>query len=113
MNNYQPISDLSIIDCLSHDYKIVVAGLTPLTLGADPNAFVYKAQARNQSSYFLKLKRGHHHDISVEILELLQNAGIKQIISPIRTIYGDPTKLIGNFTLIVYPFLQGQDGFSL
>ena len=50
--------------------------------------------------------------MSVEIVELLLRAGIPQIIPPIKTIHGKSTQLIDDFTLIVYPFVEGQDGFS-
>ena len=76
------------------------------------NASVYKAQTYDQTSYFVKLKRGHHHDISVAIVELLHDAGIQQIIPPVKTILGQSTQRIEDFTLIVYPFVEGQDGFS-
>ena len=81
-----PLADQRIIDCLHIDYGIEVVTLTFLPLGADTNASVYKAEAQKQSSYFLKLKRGHHHDISLTIVKLLQNAGIQQIIPPVKTI---------------------------
>ncbi len=45
-------------------------------------------------------------------MELLHDAGIQQIIPPIKTIHGRPTQRIEDFTLIVYPFVEGQDGFS-
>ena len=64
----QPLSDQRIIDCLNIDYGIEVATLTFLPLGADMNASVYKAETQDQSSYFVKLKRGHHHDISIAIV---------------------------------------------
>ena len=64
------LSAQPIIDCLNTDYGIEVAELTVLTLGADMDASVYKAKARNQSSYFIKLKRGHHHDIGLTIVEM-------------------------------------------
>lgn len=106
-----PSSQL-IIRCLHTDYGIAVAALTRLPLGADRNALVYKAQADDKASYFVKLKRGHHHDISVEIVELLQNSGIQQIIPPIKTIQDQPTQRIEECTLIVYPFVEGENGFS-
>jgi hypothetical protein len=59
------LADHRIIDCLHTDYGIEVAMLTFLPLGADTNASVYKAEAQNQLSYFVKLKRGHDHDISL------------------------------------------------
>ena len=107
-----PLSDSIIISCLNTHYGIEVASLTFLPLGADMNASVYKVQTLNQKSYFMKLKHGHHHDTSVEIVELLQRAGIRQIIPPIKTILGKTTQRIDDFTLIVYPFVDGQDGFK-
>jgi spectinomycin phosphotransferase len=108
----QPLSDQRIIDCLNANYGIKVARLTFLPLGADLNASVYKAETHDQSSYFIKLKRGHHHDISATIIALLHDAGIQQIIPPIKTKYGQPIQHIDDFTLIVSPFIEGQDGFS-
>lgn len=108
----QAISDERIIDCLNTEYGIKVARLTFLPIGADLNASVYKAETHNLSSYFIKLKRGHHHDISATIIALLHDAGIQQIIPPIKTKHGQPIQHIDDFTLIVSPFIEGQDGFS-
>lgn len=108
----QAISDKRIIDCLNTDYGIKVARLTFLPIGADIYASVYKAEAHDQSSYFIKLKRGHHHDISAAIIALLHDAGVQQIIPPIKTTCGQPIQHIDDFTLIVSPFIEGRDGFS-
>ena len=106
------LPDQIIIQCLNTNYGIDVATLTFLPIGADTHASIYKAQTFDQRSYFIKLKLGHHHDIAVKIAELLQRAGTPQIIPPIKTIHGKSTQPIDDFTLIVYPFVEGQDGFS-
>lgn len=108
----QSLSDELIIHCLKVNYGIEVAALTFLPLGADMNASIYKAQTSDETAYFVKLKRGHHPDISVVIVELLHEAGIQQIIPPVKTIHGKLIQRIEDFTLIVYPFVEGQDGFS-
>lgn len=108
----QPLSHESVISCLQANYAIEVASLVFLPLGADLNAAVYKAQALDQRSYFIKLRRGHHHDLSVAIAELLCNAGVQQIIPPIKTIQNRATVRLNDWTLIVYPFVEGKDGFS-
>lgn len=105
-------SDPFIISCLNTTYGIEVATLTFLPGGADMNASVYKAEAHDKTSYFVKLKRGSYNDISIAILELLHDSGIHQVISPLKTIHGLSTQLIEDFTLIVYPFVEGQNGFS-
>ena len=107
----QPLSDQRIIDCLNTHYGIKVATLIFLPLGADINASVYKAEIDDQLSYFIKVKRGHHHDISTTIIGMLYDAGIQQIIPPIKTNRGQPIQHIDDFTLIVSPFVEGQDGF--
>ena len=100
-----------IIDCLNANYGIAVNTLIFLPLGADMNASVYKAETQDGLSYFVKLKRGHRHDMSVAILALLQASGIQQIIPPIKATDGELTQHINDFTLTVYPFVDGQNGF--
>ncbi len=101
-----------IIKWLHTYYLMEVAALTLLPLGADPNASIYKVQANDQKTYFVKLKQGHLYDINIEVLDLLQTAGIQQLIPPIKTAAGAQIQQVNDFTLIVYPFIQGQDGFS-
>ena len=108
----QSLSDQRIIDCLNTDYGIKVATLTSIPLGADMDASVYKAQSHDQQSYFIKLKRSHHHDIGAIIQLLLHDAGIQQIISPVKTKHGQTTQSLDDYTLVVYPFIEGKDGFS-
>lgn len=109
----QLLSDQRLIDSISTYYGIKITSITRLALGADIHATVYKARTQDsQNSYFVKLKRGHHHDIGAEILELLHNAGITQIILPIKTKKGLLLQLIGEFTLMVFPYVEGQNGFD-
>lgn len=98
--------------CLSTYYGIEATALVLLPIGADMNASIYKVQARDQKTYFVKLRRGHFPDVSITIIKLLQMARIQQLIAPIKTVQGELAQQESDFTLIVYPFVQGQDGFS-
>ena len=100
-----------IMSCLNTHYGIQVATLTLLPAGADINALIYKAQTLDQKFYFIKLKK-EHYDLSAEIIELLRVARVRQMIPPIKTIQGKTTQRMNDFTLIVYPFIDGQDGFN-
>lgn len=111
MREELPISEKRIIHCLNIDYGIEVAFFTFLPLGADINASIYKGETHDKRSYFIKIKRGHQHDMGVVIAELLHDAGLQQIIPPIKTLLGQSTKRVEDFTLIVYPFIEGRDGF--
>ena len=101
-----------IIDCLINDYGIEIVELALLPLGSDMHASVYKAQGYDPSCYFIKAKRYQDSDITPFIIELLQDAGIKQIVPIIKAIHLQPTYRIGEFTLTVSPFIEGKDGFS-
>ncbi|MBS0649244.1 MAG: aminoglycoside phosphotransferase family protein [Verrucomicrobia bacterium] len=91
------------------DYGIEVTELTCLPIGADINASIYRAESQDGTSYFIKIKRGR--DVTGPIIELLWKAGIQQIIPPINNLKGQLTQNLGDLTLIVYPFVQGQNGF--
>ncbi len=112
MTGKRSLSERHIIEYLNIYYGIEVASLTPLLLGADMNASVYKVQGSDQKLYFVKLKRGHNHDTGVAILDLLHNEGIQQIIPPVKTSQGLSTQHIDGYTLIVYPYIENQNGFS-
>jgi spectinomycin phosphotransferase len=74
-------------------------------------ASIYKAEAHGQT-YFVKIKRGHHPEIGIEVVELLHETGIREIIPPVKTIEGQLAKRLEEYTLIVYPFVEGENGFS-
>ena len=105
------LSNQRISDSLATNYGIKVSELTWLALGADLNSSVYKVLAQDGQTFFLKLKRGHQA-VSFTIMELLRAAGIRQIIFPLRNKAGELCQAIEAFTLIVTPFMTGQDGFS-
>lgn len=100
-----------IIDFLNSKYDIATTHLTLLPLGADMDASVYKAEADDEKAYFIKVKKGYHSNVAVTLLAFLQASGIQQIISPIQGREGRVIHYIDDFTLIVYPFVRGQNAF--
>jgi spectinomycin phosphotransferase len=50
--------------------------------------------------------------MGVAIPTLLYDEGIQHIIPPLKTSQGQLTQHIGECTLIVYPFIENQNGFS-
>lgn len=108
----QSPSEHAIMACLNTDYGIDIFALTLLLLGADTQASVYKAQAKDQKAYFVKVKQGHSHDIGATILSLLQDERIPHIIPPLKTLQGDLIQHLDECTLLVYPFIESQNGFD-
>lgn len=99
-----------IIKGLKLDYGIETAMLTPLFLGADMNARLFKAQTLKGEAYFVKLKK-HSFDIGLSVMNLLYESGIQQILPPLPTLNGQPSKPIEGYVMVVYPFIEGEDGF--
>lgn len=112
MTQRQFPTDTWISDCLRANYSLEAHSITPLSGGADMNAALYQVHAADHSSYFVKLKLGLVTDIQATLLELLHGAGIEQVIPPIKTIYGHAIVQQDHWSVIVYPFIEGVNGFS-
>ncbi|MBS0635474.1 MAG: phosphotransferase [Verrucomicrobia bacterium] len=99
----------SITSCLHADYGIKVAALEPLSLGADVEAALYKAETADKKRYFIKVKT---NSTSIAVTRLLQDAGLQNVILPIKNRHGEDFQKVENRSLVVYPFIEGEDGFS-
>lgn len=104
------VKEPQIIELLQNYYGIEAQSAQPQFLGADSNAFIYKVGTKS-GTYFVKLKHDHQEDINLAIIQLLHDSGIKEIIFPVRTIDGKLFKQFGRYQIIVYPFIDGQNGF--
>jgi spectinomycin phosphotransferase len=105
------LSDAKIITCLQENYGLSVSELTFLPIGYDANAGVYRIRANGQT-YFLKVRRGTVDPLSVLLPHYLKDQGIEQIIVPLSTLDHDLWSHIDDFTLILYPFIEGHGGWD-
>lgn len=112
MIDNQTVSTQDLLDCLRDNYGLKIEDLRFLPLGADLNSSVYKARTHDNRLYFIKLKRNYRHDINLAVTRLLHETGIQQIILPVKTLQGQEAQCIDNATVIVYPYIEGKDGFS-
>jgi spectinomycin phosphotransferase len=102
------IADESIVVRLRSDYGLPIAQLNFLPLGFDLNSAVFRAVADDGKAYFVKLRRGAFDPICVALPRLLSDRGVRQIIAPLRTQLGQLWSNVNDFTLIVYPFVDGR-----
>ena len=107
----QSLSEEKVIGRLFSNYGIQVATLIYLPWGADTNASVYKAEAVDKACYFVKVKQGHHDNTSACLARQLFVAGIEQIIPPIPTMDSKYILAVDDFSLTLYPFVEGKNGF--
>jgi len=93
-------------------YGLRAKQLTFLPIGADINTAVYRLEAA-EGSYFLKLRKGDFDEISVAVPRLLHDRGCRAIIPPLETRSGRLWAGMDPFRLILYPFVEGKDGYEV
>jgi spectinomycin phosphotransferase len=106
------IPDELIILRLQEEYGLRVTSLTFLPLGADLGTAVYRVVTDNGAAYFLKLRKGFN-EIIVTVPLFLKSQGIREIIPPFETKSNKGWADFGEYKMIVYPFIDGTDGFHL
>lgn len=106
------IEDQQIIGCLQVAYGISITDLAFLPLGADVNTAVYRAIADDSALYFVKLRRNFDPS-SVELPKYLSDSGVSQIIRPYKSGSGQLWANLDGFSLILYPFIEGQNGYRV
>jgi spectinomycin phosphotransferase len=106
------LQDQRIIACMQGEYGLRVKTLTFLPLGADVNTAVFRMVTDNETAYFLKLRKGAFHEISVAVPLFLKAQGLEAIITPLETMTHQGWANLDEFKVILYPFIEGQDGYQ-
>jgi spectinomycin phosphotransferase len=112
MKDKPEIRDENLIAALENDYELVVKRIEFLPLGYDAMAAVYRVEGEGEN-YFLKLKRAEINQASLAVPHFLKSKGIEQIVAPIATKTGALSTERDGFTLILYPFIEGDTGMKL
>jgi spectinomycin phosphotransferase len=107
------LQDEKIIACLQDEYALLAVQVAFLPLGADPNTAVYRAVAEDETPYFVKLRRGVFDETAVTLPKWLSDQGIAQIIAPLATKTEQFWASLDAFTLILYPFVEGHNGYEV
>jgi len=105
------ISDELIISRLQEAYGLQVVELTFLPIGADLRTAVYRVVADDGTAYFMKLRR-KFKDVIVRVPLFLKENGVQEIIIPYETRSSQHWADFGEYKIIMYPFIEGQDGFE-
>jgi spectinomycin phosphotransferase len=106
------LKDEQIINCLQDEYGLSVEKITFMPLGADPNTSVYRVVTKDETIYFVKLRKGDFSEASVAIPNFLSDSGIKQIIPSLTTQTGQLWANLNPFKVILYPFVEGHAGLE-
>jgi spectinomycin phosphotransferase len=107
------LEDEKLVACVGDEYGLDVARVTFLPLGADLNTAVYRAVTAAETPYFMKLRSGRFDETSVALPRFLAEQGIGHIIAPLTTHSGRLWAGLEGFKVILYPFVEGRDGYQV
>jgi spectinomycin phosphotransferase len=107
------LKDHRIVACLGEAYGLRAVQVSFLPLGADRNTAVYRIVSEDNQSYFLRLRRGGFRAASVCLPKFLSDQGIAQIIAQLATTTGELWTTLETFTVILYPFVEGRNGYEV
>jgi spectinomycin phosphotransferase len=105
------IPDQLIISRLQEEYEIRANELHFRPSG-DINAAAYRVTTDNGVTHFLKLRKGFD-EIAVTVPIFLKSQGIEAIIVPCETKSKRHWVDFGEYKVILYPFVEGKDGFQI
>jgi spectinomycin phosphotransferase len=112
MNEKPPIPDDLLLSVVNESYRLSLDHINFLPLGADVNSAAYRLTGPGDSAFFLKLRKGPFEQASVTVPFFLHERGISSIIAPLPARDGAPSSRLGEYTLLLYPFISGENGFQ-
>jgi spectinomycin phosphotransferase len=115
------LADEALAAHVRDDYGLEVSGVEFLPLGADVDAAAYRVVVAagygvgmygsgGRGPYFLKLRRGPANDPRARLQAFLAAAGSTCVLAPQSALDGMLTTQIGEFSAILYPFVEGRSG---
>lgn len=106
------LPDESLHAGLRQHYGLAVTELTFLPIGHDSMAWVYRVQADEGTSYFLKVRQRVANPSSLLVPRYLHDHGVAHVVAPLPTGAGTMWAETQGYALILYPFRMGRTGMD-
>ncbi len=105
------LADAAITGALHAHYGISIKALTFLPLGNDSASAVYRVDAADGATYFLKARNGADFSVpSLVVPRYLHDQSVPHIVAPLPTITQALWVSVNDFALSLYPFIDGCIG---
>jgi spectinomycin phosphotransferase len=98
--------------CVQDQYDLDPVTLAFLPLGKDYNAGVYRVMSQHGTAYLLKVKVGPLYEPSCLVPHYLQAQGITSVVAPVPTKRHALWTQLGDWTVIVYPWISGDSSLT-
>lgn len=104
------LADGRLTAAVRRHYGLPVTTLTFLPLGLDVRAWAYRVTAADGAVYFLKLRQGLPNPAALRVPRYLADRGVPHVVAPLPTRAGRLWAALEEFTLTLYPFIEGTTG---
>jgi spectinomycin phosphotransferase len=108
MREQPGIAEEHLRACLQEQYDLYPVTLEFLPLGHDYDAGVYRAVSEQGMAYLLKVTSRPLYEPRCVVPRYLYDQGITSVVAPIATGSGALWTKLGDWTVIVYPFIEGD-----
>jgi spectinomycin phosphotransferase len=98
--------------CLQEQYDLGLVTLEFLSLGHDYDAGVYRAVSERGMAYLLKVTSRPLYEPRCLVPGYLNDQGIASVVAPIRTSSSALWTKLGDWTVIVYPWISGDSSLT-
>jgi spectinomycin phosphotransferase len=112
MGEQPKIPEKRLRACLQEHYDLSPVTLEFLPRGHDYNAGVYRVVNKQGASYLLKATSRPLYEPSCLVPGYLNRHGITSVIAPIPTLSNVLWTKLENWTVIVYPFIDGDTSLT-
>jgi len=107
MRERPPLPDHALVATLAAGWGVAAAAVQFLPVGDDSNAWSFRAVADGGTRWHLKVRRGPVDPATVLVPAFLRGHGLVQVVAAVPAADGDPWRPLGDFTLLVYPWVGG------
>lgn len=98
--------------CLQEQYGLASVTLEFLSLGLDYNAGVYRVVSEQGTAYLLKVTSRPLYEPGCLVPRYLNDQGITSVVAPVPTRSGALWTRVEDWTVIVYPFIDGETSWT-
>src|SRR5258708_19221957 len=112
MREKPDIPDELLRTTLQDQYDMVGGTLEFLQVGLDYHAGVYRVVSEQGSAYLLKVTSRPLYDPRYQVPRYLNDQGITSVVAPLPTRSGGLWAKLVDWTVIVYPFIDGDSSFT-
>ena len=98
--------------CLQEHYGLTPLSLEFIPLGLDTRSVLYRVMSENGVPYLLKARSGSFYEPSCLVPRYLNDQGIRSVVAPVFTKRHILWASFEDWTVTVYPFLDGDTSWT-